>query len=400
MSRPSLGAPSPRRRRSLSQQAGAEPRRRQSPTGRGGLPQGFAPLPASMPQAAVRPAAHLTLAGIEVHFGDQAYMADAVRNGRGLFVGKAQPTAEWPSHWFTLPRSRQEWTSAEIAAVAGYDLYMMAEDDFDWRSLIKASLKEGEAYPRSKGPRDRATWRRTLQCFREGPVPVAAAALALKSSVLEHPWSLGNFVRLLPAGPARALAGTPELLPIHFPPYVSKAEEEASLLLEEWASGQKPLGELDLKAIHDGAVDAFLWPIVMALNYMYVGGPAVQWQSIRCPALHSPAQVAAVARLRTLATIMVDEGRSLKAMAWDDQHRPPEEYWGHAVQKAQALTWRAVEGSLPPVSRGSPIPLEKLVGDEARAALLDPSLLRLAENAVVDPLTEAKVLVESQDEWE
>ena len=218
--------------------------------------------------------------------------------------------------------------------------------------------------------------------------------------MLEHPWSLGNIVRLLPAGPARALAGTPKLLPIHFPPYVSKAEEEASLLLEEWASGQKPLGELDLEAIHDGAVDAFLWLIVMALNYMYVGGPAVQWQSIRCPALHSPAQVAAVARLRTLATIMVDEGRSLKAMAWGGQHRPPEEYWGHAVQKAQALTWRAVEGSLPPVSRGSPIPLEKLVGDEARAALLDPSLLRLAENAVVDPLPEAKVLVESQDEWE
>ena len=132
-----------------------------------------------MPQAAAPPAPHLSLAGIEAHFGDQAYMADAIRNGRGLFVGKAQPTAEWSSHWFTLPRRCQEWSSPEIAAVAGYDLYMMAEDDFDWRSLINASLKEGEGLPRTKGPRDRVTWRRTLQCFREGPVPVAAAALAL-----------------------------------------------------------------------------------------------------------------------------------------------------------------------------------------------------------------------------
>ena len=338
--------------------------------------------------------------GVEVHFGDQAYEVDAVRSGRGLFVGKAQPRAGWPSHWFTLPRSRQEWTSVEFAAVAGYDLYMVAEDDFDWRSLIKASLKEGEVYPRSRGPRDRTTWRRTMQCFREGPVPVAVAALALKSAVLEHPWSLGHFVRLLPAGPARALAGTPELLPIHFPPFISKAEEEAGSLLEKWVSGRKPLGEVDLELIHDGAVDAFLWLIVMALNYMYVGGPAVQWQCIRCPALHSPAQVAAVERLRTLATIMVDEGGSLNAMAWDDQRRPPEEYWGHAVQKAHALSWRAVEGSLPPASRETLIPLEKLVGEKARAALLDPSLLRLPEDAVADPLPKAKVLVESQDEWE
>ena len=116
--------------------------------------------------------------------------------------------------------------------------------------------------------------------------------------------------------------------------------------------------------------------------------------------MHGPAQVAAVERLRTLATIMVDEGGSLNAMAWDDQRRPPEEYWGHAVQKAHALSWRAVEGSLPPASRETLIPLEKLVGEKARAALLDPSLLRLPEDAVADPLPKAKVLVESQDEWE
>ena len=52
-----------------------------------------------------------------------------------------------------------------------------------------------------------------------------AAGLVLRHAVLRMPGGLGNLARLFPAGPAQALAGTPEVFPIYLPNWEAEDED-------------------------------------------------------------------------------------------------------------------------------------------------------------------------------
>ena len=75
------------------------------------------------------------------------------------------------------------------------------------------------------------------------------------------------------------------------------------------------------------------------------------------------------------------------------------QYFAGELQKAYPISWVAVKAGLPPAGLAGRVKLTELVSPQSRAELLDPSLLRLHAEEVVEPLPSAKALVGGEQEW-
>ncbi|CAK0881107.1 unnamed protein product, partial [Prorocentrum cordatum] len=226
-----------------------------------------------------------------------------------------------------------------------------------------------------------------------------ASVAQLGAVLVEHiegrPGGLGELSRLWPCGAWQDLAGPGELLPVPRPTRsTGLVAALAAIRSRRGASQSLP------PVSREVGIDAWVELTALVTNYGFLGGPRLLAKLLKYPAEPSPAQVQALARFRRFATILVDEGDPVNlAPSAVVEQRASELYWGEQVTRAFPLTLDGILPGLPSPEVAAQVELADLLSGPAREVLLDPSILRLPEDEVQEPLPKARVLVESKAEY-
>jgi hypothetical protein len=223
--------------------------------------------------------------------------------------------------------------------------------------------------------------------------------VALCYLLLQRPGLLADFSRCQAAGFAEDLGITSELMPLSF----AGICPEAGLL---WPSPSEeylnmPEDERERILITAG-MGCWLFVTIASLNYLYCGMENCSYGHLKGRVVRSPGQNQVFDNIEKAVRrfILVDGKPRMLRVGRPQEGDPTWSYWGADVQVAIPLTLGGVLPSLPASEVAGSVDILPLVSEETKALLLDPSLLRLAEDEVEDPLPTAKVLVGSQVEYD
>lgn len=86
--------------------------------------------------------------------------------------------------------------------------------------------------------------------------------------------------------------------------------------------------------------------------------------------------------------------------SWDETSQGLEGiYTGPEIKKAYPLTLEAIRPTTPGENEAARVDLADVVAAGLKDYVMNPELLRIPDNELIDPRTEAKVHVESETEW-
>ena len=128
---------------------------------------------------------------------------------------------------------------------------------------------------------------------------VSHVGLRLLSHIAERPGALGTCHRIFPFGAMQTLAGTPELLPLAPPDEPAEVVQAMAALR---SGTEPPAAVLEAAGVH-----AWTALVVLALNFSFCGGARLLMRGLAYPVKASPAQDAALSRIRTLVRLFVTE---------------------------------------------------------------------------------------------
>jgi len=325
------------------------------------------------------------------------------RRDGGMYVGRGNKAAGLPAfhlwaRWSEKPDSRVGWPEPTdgFSMFVSKPLYVSDTADFAFaRVLVDYYRLSYPPAPQMNLEGWTETFRRTIS--RGGNA--CQVGVALNFLLLQRPGLFGDFCRFQASGFARDLGISSELLPLDF----AGICPEATMLWPQPSQDYLQLPEEQRQEIlHTAGIQCWKWLVVAALNYMYCGMEHCSYYHIKGKVVRSAGQQLAMDKIdEAVRRFLFADGtpRSMRVgnpvegdMAWA--------YWGAEVQVALPLTLQGVLPSLPAAGVAGSVDILSLVSDQTRALLQDPSLLRLDEAEVEDPLPTAKVIVASQNDYE
>ena len=252
-----------------------------------------------------------------------------------------------------------------------------------------------------------SVWQGTWQKLLSRGMSLSYTGVALKLMIRSRPGSLGNFSRLFKCCALRNFQGQPpELLPIALPEDTDDEELAFQALVRAAASpedkSEEEWIELD-KACEKAGIAAWTWLQILGINALYLGGGTDRCLSTQMAhnSEWSAPQQELIARTRELSTIWMEKGHGkIEVGEWDKISQSLDGiYTGPEVKKAYPLSVEAILPTTPGAGEAGRIELAEVVAPELKGFVLNPDLLRIPDEELIDPSTFAKVHVESDEEW-
>eukprot|EP00438_Fugacium_kawagutii_P008177 Skav214671 [mRNA] locus=scaffold923:459186:464944:+ [translate_table: standard] len=250
-------------------------------------------------------------------------------------------------------------------------------------------------------------WRQGWRRFYGRQGHLTYVGVTLKALLRSRPGSLGNFLRSFSSCALGNFQGpTAELLPVALPNDTSE-EKVAFELLMKVTETEEEVDASTWAAIDDACKVAgaasWTWLQLAAINALYLGGGCERTLShaMKHRSTWTPAQEELVTRTKELSAMWLNgDDEPIVIKAWDEVSQGLEGiYTGPEVKKAYPLTLDAIRPTTPGKGEAARVDLSNVVAPELREYVLDPELLRIPENELIDPKTEAKVHVENDEEW-
>ena len=337
-----------------------------------------------------------TVEGIEIRELVDGWVGD----DGGVYVGKG--VGSWPCSPFQESYSSDLKPELVRVALNGRPLYVGRDEVGNAKEVIRRfGLSSGSCLTHLQ-------WREGYQKLFPCPVPLSYTGVALKMGAFSRPGSLGNFLRVFRCCALRTFQGkTGELLPVRLP-LETPEEIEAMELMKKVFAGRityrSDEWSLVLKAADKAAEASWTWLQLAGMNAMYCGGGADRLLGSVLP--HPPeatlAQESLLSRTKEIVSRWLKNGDELVNVAdWDANSQVLEGiYTGPEVQKAYPLTLKSIIPTTPGVGEAARIELSEVVDPELAQFVLNPDLLRIREEDIVNPRTVAPVHVTDSDEWD
>ncbi len=199
----------------------------------------------------------------------------------------------------------------------------------------------------------------------------AEVGLALKRAVVDTKLPLGEVVEKVRSTPVGLAASEipPDVLPLPLP--VTTAEEDRLLTLLRCGTSFHDVSLGFQKTIHAAGISAWLFLLIVALNFLHFGyGEVTDWSAPRASCLPE-GQQSAWAYLLEQAAFFVEQPGVVPDTDWGEYLKARRmDYNGNLVMKGLPLTWKQVEPGLPP---------EELAGSVDAAAIAAPNMRRYLE---------------------
>ena len=314
----------------------------------------------------------------------------------GLYVGKG---CAWLAGSPLQEKLYDRMDVQEVReALQGRPLYVVEDEVALAEEIIRHFHLSGLSLPSAM------TWEMFSGFESTKELTVCEVGVALKLFLRLRPGKLGTFVRLFPCcALGNFKRSPPELMP--FPlPFDTLAELEVMEAFKRWYDPLSKKEETEGPAAsvrQQAGVDAWCWLQCVLLNYMYCGGPRLLGATMFHPKDILEHQHGIANRCHRWATLFCKGEPFTSIKPW---HLAAESlggmYTGEEVVKAHKLTWAAIERSVPPSGEAARVKLADVVPPVLKPFAESPDLLRLPEDEVKNFQASAKVLVESDAEYD
>ena len=244
-----------------------------------------------------------------------------------------------------------------------------------------------------------------VEAFLEGAMTTLQLGIVLKEMVRVRPSLLGTAVILMElcaVGPLGSSQPFQEVLPLPLPDD-TEAEIEVRRVLEKVRLGQPEAGSKESldNWVPVAGVDAWVWLQVVLLNYMYIGKDRLLTQTLFHSKTLLECQVPVMEKLKWNARTFGNSGESVRIGPWHDvSEQLGELYTGKEWRKCYPLTLRAIEPSIPKAGEAARVELASVLPERIREYAVNPALVRLDDDEVINPRYTAPVHVESPAEWD
>ena len=360
-----------------------------------GVPQ---PPSGPSPEVVKGPLAH-EYRGVEIRYRTELW----VGQDGGVFVGRSKPGR--PGCVIHEDFGRHLDRELFREALLGKPLYVdEGEEDLAIEVVQDFNLARG---PEARRVDWQAEWLKTWQRLLGHGVSLSYTGVALKLMIRSRPGSLGNFSRLFKCCALRNFQGHPaELLPMALPDDTTEEQHAFGALVKAAGAAHDPSDEdwsADEKSCEKAGIAAWSWLQVLGVNALYLGGGTDRCLSTQMAhsCEWSPGQQALMSRAQELAEIWLEKGEGkIEIGEWDKISQSLDGiYTGPEVKKAYPLTVEGILPTTPAADEAGRIELAEVVAPELKSFVLNPELLRIPDDELINPRTFAKVHVDSDEEW-
>ena len=228
----------------------------------------------------------------------------------------------------------------------------------------------------------------------------AELGLVFKQAVIVSKLPLSEVVERVSSTPvAEAMSAIPpDVLPLPLPS--TTAEEARLLTLLDIGTPFSTISFEFKKTIHAAGVSAWLFLLVVALNFLHLGyGDVLEWSAPSAGCL-SEGQNGAWEYLLEQATAFVEQPGVVPVTGWSEFLKARRVgYNGDLLMKGLPLTWNQVEPGLPPEELAGSVDAAGIAAPNLRRYLEDPSLSVKPRNAWPRQLLQTRVRAEAH-EWQ
>ena len=339
---------------------------------------------------------------LEVHQGVEIRCADSQwSHDDGVYVGR--PDKRGGSSIYHRDFVAQLDKEKVRQSLRGQKLYVKPDDVKEAKWLIDefGLQKDAALTPEA--------WTARLKQEVSAGMSLSFCGVVLKTLIEHRPGEVGNLARALPCCALKNFQRlTPELLPLPMP--VLNEEEDQifqSLSKEILSAGPKSeeqRKEMMSKAQRIGS-KVWTWLEVFVLNFMYCQGAGHRMISDGMWHVEQPtkSQLDCLGRLGKMSELWINQPGDdpIVGKTWEEVSQGLGDiYTGANVGKSYPLTLKAILPTTPGRGEAARIAMSEVVSYGVKPYVEDPKLLRIPDEELIAPRTEAAVQVESQAEWD